>query len=46
MARQRRSRTPLGRLVFAFQLQPGDVVLEAGARLKIVGRPTSMSAAG
>jgi len=30
-------------LVFPFQLRPGDMVIEDGARLEIVGWPTSIS---
>src|SRR5262249_20925124 len=44
-ARQPRSPKPpaIGPLVFPFDLQPGDVVVDGEARLRIVGRPMSIS---
>jgi len=44
-ARQSASPKPpaIGQLVFPFDLQPGDVVIDGDARLKILGRPMSLS---
>jgi hypothetical protein len=37
-------RRPVGeQLIFPFQLRKGDVVLEDGARLEVVGPPASLS---
>ena len=44
-ARQSASPKPpvIGQLVFPFDLQPGDVVVDGDIRLKILGRPMSLS---
>jgi hypothetical protein len=43
----KRSRSPkspaIGQLVFPFDLEPGDVVVDGDIRLKILGHPMSLS---
>jgi len=45
MPERRQSPKPpaIGQLVFPFDLQPGDVVVDGDIRLKILGHPTSLS---
>ena len=41
MAKKRAAQPPTEHLVFPFELVVGDVVIEDGARLEVVGRPTA-----
>jgi len=42
MTKKRAARPRPEQLVFPFELAVGDVVLEDGARLEVIGRPTSV----